>query len=115
MAGILELLEQSGLKVALAAPTGRAAKRLAEVTHREARTIHRLLEIDPASTNHAFKHNEKNLLRCDAVIVDEMSMGLKCSLADDPVECVARGVGLSFDYLDKLVDGFINQTNHYQA
>jgi len=74
MAGILELLEQSGLKVALAAPTGRAAKRLAEVTHREARTIHRLLEIDPASTNHAFKHNEKNLLRCDAVIVDEMSM-----------------------------------------
>jgi len=42
-------------------------------------------------------------------------MGLKCSLADDPVECVARGVGLSFDYLDKLVDGFINQTNHYQA
>ncbi|MBR5559167.1 MAG: ATP-dependent RecD-like DNA helicase [Oscillospiraceae bacterium] len=74
MAGILELLEQQGLKVALAAPTGRAAKRLAEVTHREARTIHRLLEIDPASPSHGFKHNEKNPLRCDAVIVDEMSM-----------------------------------------
>jgi len=74
MAGILELLEQQGLKVALAAPTGRAAKRLSEVTHREARTIHRLLEIDPASPTHGFKHNEKNPLRCDAVIVDEMSM-----------------------------------------
>ena len=74
MAGILELLEQQGLKVALAAPTGRAAKRLAEVTGREARTIHRLLEIDPASPVHGFKHNEKNPLRCDAVIVDEMSM-----------------------------------------
>jgi len=42
-------------------------------------------------------------------------MGLKCYLADDPVECVARGVGMAFDYLDELVDGFINHTNHYQA
>ena len=41
-------------------------------------------------------------------------MGLKCYLADDPVECVARGVGMAFDYLDELVDGFINHTNHYQ-
>ena len=42
-------------------------------------------------------------------------MGLKCYLADDPVECVARGVGMAFDYLEVLVDGFINHTNHYQT
>ncbi len=72
--GILQLLEQQKLKVALAAPTGRAAKRLSEVTGREAKTIHRLLEVDPASPRHAFKRNEKNPLPCGALIVDEMSM-----------------------------------------
>ena len=72
--GILHLLEQQKLKVALAAPTGRAAKRLSEVTGREAKTIHRLLEVDPTSPRHAFKRNEKNPLPCGALIVDEMSM-----------------------------------------
>lgn len=45
MNGIIEVLEQQGKRVALAAPTGRAAKRMAEVTGREAKTIHRLLEV----------------------------------------------------------------------
>ncbi len=74
MAGMLSMLEQEGYKVALAAPTGRAAKRLSEVTGREAKTIHRLLELDPSSQIQAFKHNEKNSLRCDVVVIDEMSM-----------------------------------------
>ena len=72
---IIELLEESGCKVALCAPTGRAAKRMSEVTGKEAKTIHRLLEVDfadPSSLH--FKRNEKNPLPHDAVIVDETSM-----------------------------------------
>jgi len=72
--GILTLLEGEGLKVALAAPTGRAAKRMTEVTGREAKTIHRLLEVEPFRETLTFKRNEKNPLPADAVIVDEMSM-----------------------------------------
>lgn len=72
---ILELLEQMGESVALAAPTGRAAKRMSELTGREAKTIHRLLEVDyRAGESITFKHNEKNPLKADAVVVDEMSM-----------------------------------------
>ena len=57
---IIDLLEQSGCKVALCAPTGRAAKRMSEVTGREAKTIHRLLETDFANpTSLQFKRNEK--------------------------------------------------------
>ncbi len=74
--GILSLYEQMGLKCVLAAPTGRAAKRLTEVTGREASTIHRLLEagIDPHTGAHFFARDEQNPLKTDAVIVDEMSM-----------------------------------------
>ncbi len=72
--GILTLLEEEGLKVALAAPTGRAAKRMAEVTGREAKTIHRLLEVEPFRETLTFKRNEKNPIPADAIIVDEMSM-----------------------------------------
>lgn len=72
--GILALLEQRGEKVALAAPTGRAAKRMAEITGREASTIHRLLEVEPKTETLTFKRGEKNPLPADAVIVDEMSM-----------------------------------------
>ncbi len=71
---ILSLLEHHGRRVALAAPTGRAAKRLAELTQRSASTIHRLLEVDYTGGVVHFIHNEKNLLKCDAVILDEMSM-----------------------------------------
>ena len=74
--GILSLYEQMDLKCVLAAPTGRAAKRLTEVTGRDASTIHRLLDagIDPHTGDLFFARNESNPLRADAVIVDEMSM-----------------------------------------
>lgn len=74
--GVLSLLKNLDLKCVLAAPTGRAAKRLTEVTGQEASTIHRLLEagIDPATGNMAFVRDENNPLKADVVIVDEMSM-----------------------------------------
>ena len=74
--GILSLYDQMGMKYVLAAPTGRAAKRLTEVTGEEASTIHRLLGagIDPHSGELFFSKNEEDPLKTDAVIVDEMSM-----------------------------------------
>src|SRR5690606_6784670 len=54
------------------APTGRAAKRMSETTGREAKTIHRLLEVDPK--NGSFKRNEENALDCDLLVIDETSM-----------------------------------------
>jgi len=69
---IVELFEQCGCKVALASPTGRAAKRLSEVTGRPAKTIHRLLEIDPVVWQ--FRRNEERPLEAEVVIVDEASM-----------------------------------------
>ncbi len=74
--GILSLFDQMELKTVLAAPTGRAAKRLMEVTGQDASTIHRLLEtaIDPATGELVFTRDEENPLKADAVIVDEMSM-----------------------------------------
>ena len=69
---MVDVFEQSGCTVALASPTGRAAKRLTEVTGRPARTIHRLLEIDPASWQ--FRRTEERPLEADVVIVDESSM-----------------------------------------
>ena len=74
--GILSLLGQMQLSCLLAAPTGRAAKRLTEVTGEEASTIHRLLEagIDPNTGLMFFAKDESNPLKADAVIIDEMSM-----------------------------------------
>lgn len=74
--GILSLYDQMGLDCLLAAPTGRAAKRLTEVTGREASTIHRLLEagVDPNTGRMFFARDEENPLKADAIIVDEMSM-----------------------------------------
>jgi len=69
---ILRLLVAKGVKMALAAPTGRAAKRMTEQTGLEAKTIHRLLEIDPK--NGGFSRNEENPLDCDLLVVDETSM-----------------------------------------
>ena len=69
---ILRLLVAKGVKVALAAPTGRAAKRMTEQTGLEAKTIHRLLEIDPK--HGGFSRNEENPLDCDLLVVDETSM-----------------------------------------
>ena len=74
--GILSLYGQMGLKCVLAAPTGRAAKRMTEVTGHDASTIHRLLEagIDPHTGQLFFYRDESNPLQASAVIVDEMSM-----------------------------------------
>jgi len=72
---IISLYEKKGEEVMLAAPTGRAAKRMSDLTLREARTIHRLLEVEfDAGGKLKFKHNETNPLECDVVVVDEMSM-----------------------------------------
>lgn len=72
---IISLCEQNGDDVVLAAPTGRAAKRLSELTGREAKTIHRLLETDGSSPDVVkFLHDDNNPLKCDVVVVDEMSM-----------------------------------------
>jgi exodeoxyribonuclease V alpha subunit len=69
---ILEILSAKGLKCVLAAPTGRATKRLAETTERGAKTVHRLLEFDPAAGD--FKRNQQNLLKGDLFVLDEVSM-----------------------------------------
>lgn len=72
---IISLFEQQGLKVLICAPTGRAAKRISDLTGYEAKTIHRLLDIEPSqSDKFRFAHNENNLLDCDVIIIDEMSM-----------------------------------------
>ena len=71
---ILSLYEALYDRVALCAPTGRAAKRLSELTNHAASTIHRLLEVDYTSGSVRFIHNEKNLLKYDVIILDEMSM-----------------------------------------
>ena len=74
--GVLALFEAMGLETALAAPTGRAAKRLGELCNTEASTIHRLLEtgFDPKTGQMVFTHNSYEPLEADAVIVDETSM-----------------------------------------
>lgn len=76
--GVITLLESMGETVAIAAPTGRAAKRISQLTGREAKTIHRLLEVrwgaDSEEDGPTFDRNERNPLDADAVVVDEMSM-----------------------------------------
>jgi exodeoxyribonuclease V alpha subunit len=69
---LVKILEKKGQRIVLASPTGRAAKRLSEVTGREAKTIHRLLEFSPKEGG--FKRNEDNPLDADLVVIDEASM-----------------------------------------
>ena len=69
--GIIQAYREFGAKILLAAPTGRAAKRMSEVTKMEAKTIHRLLEMRPSE---GFKKDENNPLQGDVLIVDECSM-----------------------------------------
>ena len=69
---ILRILAAKGTNILLCAPTGRAAKRMTEATGFEAKTIHRLLEVDPRSGG--FKRGEDNPLDCDLLVVDEASM-----------------------------------------
>lgn len=72
--GVIELCKRRKLRIKLAAPTGRAAKRMADLTGAQAQTIHRLLEVDFATGGNTFKRNEQNPLSCDVLIIDEMSM-----------------------------------------
>lgn len=69
--GIIAALKDMGLKILLASPTGRAAKRMSEATGMEAKTIHRLLEYNPAD---GYKRNDENPIEGDVLIVDECSM-----------------------------------------
>ena len=69
---ILRILAAKGTDILLCAPTGRAAKRMTEATGFEAKTIHRLLEVDP--TGGGFKRGDDNPLDCDLLVVDETSM-----------------------------------------
>ena len=69
---ILKILRAKQVRVALCAPTGRAAKRLSESTGLEAKTIHRLLETDPKTGG--FRRTEQRPLACDLLVVDEASM-----------------------------------------
>lgn len=111
--GILNLLGHMQLRCMLAAPTGRAAKRMTEVTGEETSTIHRLLEagIDPATGMMVFGRDEDLPLRTDAVIVDEMSMvdiqlmhsllkaipqGKRIILVGDPDQLPPVGPGFPF-------------------
>ncbi|MBP1561672.1 MAG: ATP-dependent RecD-like DNA helicase [Oscillospiraceae bacterium] len=72
---IISLYEQRGLKVMIAAPTGKAAKRISDLTGYDAKTIHRMLEVAfDNSGKPKFKHNDSNPVSCDVMIVDEMSM-----------------------------------------
>lgn len=75
---IIKFFEAEGLDLLLAAPTGRAAKRMSETTGYEAQTIHRLLELsgapDDSNNRLNFERNEENPLEADAIIIDEMSM-----------------------------------------
>lgn len=72
---IISIFEKQGCNVLLAAPTGRAAKRMSDLTGYEAKTIHRLLEVEfDVGGRLRFKHNENNPLDCDVLIIDEMSM-----------------------------------------
>ncbi len=89
---ILRVLAAKGHRVLLAAPTGRAAKRMTETTGHEAKTIHRLLEVDPGE-GFKFKRNEQNPLLADMLIVDEVSM-VDLILMNNLLKAVSPGTHL---------------------
>lgn len=72
---IIQILQERGEEVLLAAPTGRAAKRMSELTGQEAKTIHRLLEVEwDNQGQHNFRRNEDSPLECECIVIDELSM-----------------------------------------
>lgn len=92
--GILQVFEALGLDTLLAAPTGRAAKRLSELTGMEAKTIHRLLEAGfSAGGRTVFARSVTNPLECDAVILDEVSM-VDITLMQALIEALPHGARL---------------------
>jgi exodeoxyribonuclease V alpha subunit len=90
---LIRRFEARGRKVALCAPTGRAAKRVAEATGREAKTVHRLLEYGYSDGSLSFRRNERNPLDAAAVIVDESSM-LDIHLTDQLLRALKPGTKL---------------------
>ncbi|WP_082145765.1 SF1B family DNA helicase RecD2 [Microvirga massiliensis] len=90
---ILRILVAKGVRVLLAAPTGRAAKRMTEQTGLEAKTIHRLLEIDPK--HGGISRNEENPLDCDLLVVDETSM-VDVPLMNALTRAIPEDAGLLF-------------------
>lgn len=74
LSAVIALCKKRRLDIKLCAPTGRAAKRIADLTEAPAQTIHRLLEADLSTGESHFRRNEDNPLSCDVLIVDEMSM-----------------------------------------
>ncbi|MCL2603593.1 MAG: ATP-dependent RecD-like DNA helicase [Defluviitaleaceae bacterium] len=99
---LIGMLEKAGQKVILAAPTGRAAKRMTEATGREAKTVHRLLEVSfiPSDSSSygsngrmVFNKNEDSPLECDVLIVDEASM-MDILLTHNLLKAVAVGTRL---------------------
>ncbi|GCE08824.1 SF1B family DNA helicase RecD2 [Dictyobacter aurantiacus] len=90
---IVALWKAMGKSIVLAAPTGRAAQRLAEMTGREAKTVHRLLAFDPKTMQ--FRYNEHNPLEADALVVDETSM-LDLFLAHSLVKAISTRAQVLF-------------------
>jgi exodeoxyribonuclease V alpha subunit len=106
VSAVLQVFARAGLDVKLAAPTGRAARRLSDVTGRRASTLHRLLQYDPSTRG--FLHDEQTPLPCGALIVDEVSMidtalmysllravkpGTRLVLVGDPDQLPSIGAG----------------------
>ncbi len=89
--GLVKILGRCGLKILLAAPTGRAAKRLEEASGKEAKTLHRLLEFNPVER--VWARNAEHPLEADCVVVDEVSM-LDVELGARLVEAVPSGCRL---------------------
>ena len=85
--GILRLFQSEGLDISLAAPTGRAAKRMTELTGKEAKTIHRLLEVEwDEHDRPTFKRNIRNPLECEALILDDLGGAVDQAVYDPAVE-----------------------------
>lgn len=93
--GLLRVLEAAGCQILLCAPTGRAARRLAETSGRQAFTVHKMLEYSPHEGLFAFGRNEDNLLDADVIIVDEASM-LDIVLTNYLLKAVALGARVIF-------------------
>lgn len=93
--GILNVLEKAGCRILLAAPTGRAARRLAESSGHPALTVHRLLEYQPGGGNWSFGKDDSDPLDAEAIIVDEASM-LDISLTYHLLKAIPGGTRLIF-------------------
>ena len=92
---LIDIFESMGMKVALAAPTGRAAKRMSEATSRDAKTVHRLLEMEYDEDGDKFRRNEKDPLEENVIIIDEASM-LDNALTSSLLRAIKPGARMLF-------------------